>query len=196
MIAAGWRIGAITKPAAGHDLGGDRAIVREAEGGLLLAIIDVLGHGRDADRVAQVAEDALFQAQWAEANDLLRMLDMELAGSVGAAAGIVTFRDGTTDGRFAGVGNTVFKVLGGNPRTLVSADGVLGQQATVPRPSTVVVQPDETVLMHSDGISSRVDWRGTPEMTTIDVELAAREIMRRFGRAHDDISCIVARPSP
>lgn len=185
------------RPALGQDLGGDRAITREIDGTLLLAIIDVLGHGPQADGVARVAADFLANAPARSAEALLRSLDAELAGSVGAAAGIATLSPEPGRGSFAGIGNTVCKVLGDNNRTLVSADGVVGQRAGALRSTPIHVNKGETLLMHTDGISSRIDWpERFPEITHAEPELAAGEIIRRFGRPHDDAACIVARPAP
>ncbi len=193
MILEGWEIGTAVHHATGHDLGGDRAIVRSVGGDLVLIVIDVLGHGESADRAARLAEHAIDGASSSNAEALLRLLDRELAGSVGAAAGVSTFGAGSNSGGFAGVGNTVCRVLGPAPRTLVSADGVVGQHARVPDAAAISVEPGETLLMHSDGISSRIDWKSYPEIVSAGAELAAKEIVRKFGRSHDDISCIVAR---
>ena len=47
-----------------------------------------------------------------------------------------------------------------------------------PKPASIHLQPDEAILMHSDGISSRVDWRSMPEITEVDAQFAATEIVR------------------
>ena len=195
MIVAGWEIGTAVRPARGHDLGGDRAVVVEADGALLLGIIDVLGHGATADPLASRAEAFITGAPSPNAEAMLRRLDAELSGTTGAAAGIASLSVGGDDGLFAGVGNTVCRVLGDSGRTLMSHDGVIGQHARIPRAAELRVGPRETVLMHSDGISSQTDWKRTfPEIIDVDAEVAAAEVARRFGRGNDDVSCIVARP--
>jgi negative regulator of sigma-B (phosphoserine phosphatase) len=195
MMVAGWHVGAAVRSASGHECGGDRAIVRELDDTVLLAIIDVLGHGEAADAVARVAEEFLANAPVSGAVPLLRQLDARIAGSVGAAAGIATLTSDPWKGDFAGIGNTVFRILGKRSTSIVSVDGVVGQRAMIPKATAIRLHDRETILMHSDGISSRIDWGQYPEIWAVDVELAAQEIIRKFGRSYDDVACIVARPA-
>ena len=36
------------RPMPGHHVGGDAAVVREVDDGMLISIVDVLGHGEEA----------------------------------------------------------------------------------------------------------------------------------------------------
>lgn len=194
MRVDGWDIGAGMRHAAGHDCGGDRTIIRHLDGTMILAIIDVLGHGPGADRVARHIETFFDNVLTTNPQSILRMLDSELAGSLGAAVGVVTLPPDTARGSFAGVGNTVCKTIGAVPKTMVSIDGVIGQRAQVPEPTALRLSAADTIVMHSDGVSSHIDWAANiQEITTVDVGLVAKEIIRRFGVDHDDVSCIVAR---
>ena len=51
-------------------------------------------------------------------------------------------------------------------------------------------------LLHTDGISSRVAVSDYPGVLTDRIDDAARELVRRFGRDHDDAACIMARRVP
>ena len=51
----------IVRPCLGERVSGDAAVVTELDGGLLLGIADVLGHGQEAHAVALTIEDYLAE---------------------------------------------------------------------------------------------------------------------------------------
>jgi serine phosphatase RsbU (regulator of sigma subunit) len=192
---AGFDIGSAVRPADGFACGGDAAVAHEVAGRLILAIIDILGHGPEAHTVAARAQDLLEGSEVSEPAALLAMLEDELAGSLGAAIGIASLAPAGPC-TFAGIGNAVARVFGRAERRLVSVDGIVGQRRSTPRPVSFQLNPGDVLVLHSDGITSRLALADYPALLSEDPQVAARELVRRFGRSHDDAACIVARCTP
>lgn len=188
-----FEIGSCVRSADGFAAGGDTVVTRVCGGSVLLAVIDVLGHGPEAHRVALRAEALVEATDIGDATTVLAALEEELRGSQGAAVGIASFRADGAEGTFVGIGNTVARLFGRTDRRLVSTDGVVGQRRIGVRPVAFSLEVGELMVMHSDGITSRFDVSEYSQLRSEDPTTAARELVRRFGRSYDDAACIVAR---
>ena len=196
MKVAGFDVGRAVRCADGFVVGGDAAIVRNGDNCIVLGVIDVLGHGPQAHAAAAKAEQALVSADSSDAVTLLRILDAALAGTIGAAATVATVRSDNGLGCFVGVGNAVARMFGGHERRLVSVDGIVGNRHASPRPAEFVLDKGDVLVLYTDGVSSRFDRADYPQLPSEDVEVSARELIRRFGKTYDDAACIVARRLP
>jgi serine phosphatase RsbU (regulator of sigma subunit) len=190
---AGFEVGCAVRAADGFAAGGDAVVARCVGDQLVLGVIDVLGHGPHAHALAVMAEALLSASQSNDAGALLSALDEALTGSIGAAAAVVVIQPESGSGRFVAVGNTVARVVGRSERRLVSMDGIVGHSHRAPRPVEFVLGVGDLLLLHTDGISSRFERSEYPQLRTEDVEVSARELIRRFGKTYDDAACIVAR---
>lgn len=193
MRIAGFDVGFSVRPADGFAAGGDTIVVRACGERILLAVVDVLGHGPAAHAVAVTAEALLDETDAIEPESILKLLHDELSGSVGAAAGVAMLQPATGQARYAGVGNTVGRVFGRSERRLSSVDGVLGQRHPSARPVSFTLEPGEVLVMHTDGISSRFEAPGSFMHRTDDTTDIARDLIRRFGKSYDDAACLAAR---
>lgn len=197
MIIAGFDVASALRAADGFPVGGDAVVTRNVGDQLLLAVVDVLGHGPQAHAQALRAEALLTHTACTDPAALLTMLDHTLAGTIGAAAGIAVVQPETGIGRYVGIGNTVARIFGPHERRLVSVDGIVGQSHRSPLPAEFLLAPDDLLLLHTDGISSRFAGPDYPQLLTEDPFVSSRELIRRFGKPYDDAACIVIRrPTP
>ena len=74
---------------------------------------------------------------------------------------------------------------------LVSVEGVLGQNMRTPPPQQLALQQGDTLLMYTDGVSDRFSREDYPAMASHAPTKIARNIVERFGKAHDDAACLV-----
>ncbi len=183
----------LVRPFKGERVSGDAALVLEGDAGVLLAMIDALGHGPRAHATASRIVDYLREAASPAVTELLLKLDAHVRGSVGAAAGLghVDLRTGLL--RYAGIGNTVIRRFGSNDTRLVSRGGIVGGNMRAPHEQTLTLQAGDVLVLHTDGVSERFGSGDHPEILGHDVGVAAEQIMKRFGKDHDDAGCIVAR---
>jgi negative regulator of sigma-B (phosphoserine phosphatase) len=184
------------RPAAGERTSGDAAVIDSTGAHLLLAAVDVLGHGDEAHAVADRAESCL-RTRWSR-DVVSTMLDLhaELEGTRGAVAGICVLELETADLRFCGVGNTDAYTLGPQPTSLYSTEGILGSRIRTPREQRLQLHAGDVLVLHTDGVSG--DFR-SPSLERGPLGRAAdlaRRIVNEFGRPYDDATCLVAITLP
>lgn len=184
---------AVVRPIAGEIVSGDDAFILEIERGTLAAIVDVLGHGEEANALAirirafltGLGSDALV--------DVLSRLHRECRGSRGAAVGLCFVEAATGRLRFSGIGNTVFRRFGEVETRLVSRDGTVGGTMRTPVEETLQLSDGDVIVMNTDGVDSHFPASAYPRLRTDRARTVAATIVYRFGKSHDDASCIVLR---
>lgn len=181
------------RPIAGQRVSGDAAVCLEREKSVLVAIVDGLGHGPSAHAAASAAESFLGEAGEQDVVALMQGLDQRLRGTVGAVAGLGLIEKATGLLHYVGVGNTAVRRFGVDETRLVSQGGVIGERMRTPRPQSLVLQDGDLLVLHTDGVSERFGREELRSLGSGDVERIASELIERFGKAHDDASCLVAR---
>ncbi len=184
--------GSFVRPHHGEMVSGDLVVLRWIGAQALLVVLDALGHGASAARIATNAATAIATITEPNVLATIDTLDDALRGSDGAAAAIAVAdpRDRSID--TASVGNVRIRVLGPSGVRIPWTEGTLGQQFRRP-----IVQHrtlgHETLVMYSDGVTDRFDDKDYPAAIIDSPDLAAKTIVERFGKDYDDSSCAVMR---
>jgi serine/threonine protein phosphatase PrpC len=186
-------VAAFIRSCAGERVSGDAVVIDHRNGKLFLSVIDGLGHGPEAHAVAVRAERFLENGWTVDPLDTLNRLHSELKGTIGAAAGACVLDLPGRIARYAGVGNTVFRTLGSRPARLLSVDGVVGGQMREPKVQTVELDPADVLLLYSDGVSDRFETKQYPQILCHNVSAIARQVVERFGKSHDDATCLAVK---
>ncbi len=186
--------GHAVRPALGHHAGGDAAVVVAGEDCVFVAVVDVLGHGLEANGLAIEVEMFLREHACSDVADLMTRLDARLAGSRGAGAGLCSIERESGRASYCGVGNTVLRRFGsaGDAR-LVSRDGVLGSARGRIREQALGLERGDVLLMYSDGVRSHFTLSEYPQLLSDRATTIAATVVERFGKEHDDASCIAVR---
>jgi len=181
------------RPFLGEPLAGDAAIVREVEDGLVVAMVDVLGHGIEAHDVAVRIVDFLQRSTLSDPETLMTGLHHHLRGSRGAAAGICHIN--TNDGvlRYVGHGNTRARRLWQQPSRLVSKDGLIGSAIRGHNLQTMAIEPGDVLLFYTDGVTDRFDLDDYRHAISDTARSLARNVVEMFGKDYDDAACIAIR---
>lgn len=170
---------------------GDKILVASDEKGLLLAVIDGLGHGKKAADVADLIREFFLQNSARPIDQLLLEAHEAFKGSQGAAVGLARLSP-NGELQYVGVGNIVCRILSmGAPRlSLLSKDGVLGQRSRYIEATTALLQEMESLILYSDGISEewlrsgyRFPFRGSDE--------TVQQMLQTYGKPHDDVSFLI-----
>jgi anti-sigma regulatory factor (Ser/Thr protein kinase)/serine/threonine protein phosphatase PrpC len=185
-----------SRPCQGEYLNGDLAMIEQRGHLMLLAVIDGLGHGPEAHRVASLA-GAHLKKHWKEdVVACIRQLHEALRGSLGAVAGIAVINTQTGEARFTGIGNIAYRLFGPRASRMVSMAGNLGHQIRTPQVQQHRLTDEDVVVMYSDGVKDRFDQEDYPQLRYQSAETIARTIVDRFGKAHDDATCLALRIRP
>lgn len=177
------------RPARGELICGD--VARILTGPVVtLALADGLGHGPLAAEPARGFCEFVAANPGLPLDELFRQADRAIASTRGAAAAIA--RIDTEAGRmeFAGIGNVLLRAPGARHVAPFSTPGIVGRTFRKCRVFDYPVAPGLLLIMHSDGISSRAELEGLAGMEAREM---AQAIVERFGVAHDDVTCVVAR---
>ena len=177
----------------GEDECGDVGLVIEDDGQCFLALVDALGHGRQAHAVARIAADFLAENHRQPLVELLRGLHLRLKSTRGAVAALCRLDKGSGQLRYAGMGNISVKIMGSNHRSLVLRDGVLGYMISSPTEQTTSLYPGDVLLLSSDGIREHFSPHDHPQLLVGSARQIVARMIDTFSKQNDDASCIVLR---
>lgn len=181
------------RPMPGHHVGGDAAVVREVEDGLLVTIVDVLGHGVEAHEFA-VQIQSFFEATTVTDPEMLaNALHARFRGGRGAAVGICHIRREDGVANYVGHGNTAARRLWRQPARMVSRDGTIGGRIRSCPSQTLKLESGDVLLMYTDGVKDRFELADYRHVISDTAPSIARNVVEMFGKGHDDAACIAVR---
>ena len=171
---------------------GDLHVVAEFPEGVLVGVIDGLGHGIEAAASASAAASILASSAGEPLETLVVRCHEALRGARGAVMSLARFEGPSMT--WAGVGNVEGLLVRGDgvrPReTIPLRGGIVGYHLPSLRADTVPVAPGDTLILATDGIhggfGEALPRRATPR------ELADR-ILAAHARGSDDALVLVAR---
>jgi negative regulator of sigma-B (phosphoserine phosphatase) len=175
---------------------GDLHIVQVFPGGVLVAVIDGLGHGPEAATAARLAGETLQAHAQEPVSDLFRRCHDDIRSTRGVVMTIVSIDPRAATLTWLGVGNVEGYLVRAQTAAMrrreaaASIGGVIGLQ--LPRrlqPTSLAVEAGDTLVLATDGITS--DFiegirPGPPQEI-------AEAILAGFAKATDDALVLVAR---
>jgi serine/threonine protein phosphatase PrpC len=180
---------------AGETECGDACVVAPFAGGVLVGVIDGLGHGPEAAEAARVAIGSLKAAAAAQVIDLVRSCHDALRHTRGAALSLASFHEATGTMTWIGIGNVegaLFRIDRNAPQprdALMLRGGVVGYQLPPLRAATHQVHPGDVLVLATDGISGGFYSRSPVGRAAQEI---AADILERYGKASDDALVLVA----
>ncbi|WP_348269179.1 ATP-binding protein/SpoIIE family protein phosphatase [Edaphobacter paludis] len=194
-IPATANVGVVSLPIKGETVAGDSYLVLERHGRTIYVVVDGLGHGAGATEASQEAVTSVERHFEQPATVIIERAHDALKKTRGAALSIAIFESADRTLTYAGVGNvSAIAVTASASRSLVTQNGTLG--AVMPRsPQQYVypVEPDTTLIMFSDGLTSKVSPAGYPGILHRPPGLLAALLYRDFSRRRDDATVLVAK---
>lgn len=185
------------RPLAGQPVSGDHYLVKAVDGGVLLAVMDGLGHGEEAAHASRLAADCLdYVAPAHGLGNMVRECHEVLRGSRGVVLTLALYRPDAGNLQWCSIGN-VEGVLWHRPaqpdaeRLCVPLrGGVVGYQLPSLHVSTVPVASGDVCCLASDGIASAFVEK-TPAF--LEPRRLADYILERYGRSTDDALVLAVR---
>jgi len=192
------------KKLKGETVSGDTGVVqpfktsnrRTAPDGVLVGVIDALGHGDEAAGAAKTAVAILRQFAHESVISLFQRCHEKLNRTRGVVMSLASFNGIDNTMMWLGVGNVEGILFQANERgyptreRILLRGGVVGYQLPALHPATFHVMPDDMLIFCTDGIASsfteNLILSGSPEQI-------ANTILTEYGKSSDDALALVAR---
>ncbi|MBN1978979.1 MAG: SpoIIE family protein phosphatase [Anaerolineae bacterium] len=181
---------------SGQDESGDGYLIESHPDGVLVVVVDGLGHGPQAAEVTQVAIAALKGHADKSVDFLFKRCHRELAGTRGVVMSLASLDARGGAMTWAGVGNVTGLLLRADSQaerareTLLPRGGVVGYRLPSLYPVVIFVAPGDTLIFATDGLRSGF----AEDVPLNDVpQQIAEHILEHYGRGTDDALVLVAR---
>ena len=186
----------VGRPIEGEPRAGDDAtFVRQDDGTLVLAVVDGLGHGREAREAAQAAVACVVAAPERSLDSLLVDAHAALARTRGAVMGLARLTVGGAL-EVALSGNVSVRTVGRKSsadRRYAGPSFALGMPGPAPRMRVDqdALAPYEALVAFSDGLSSR--FAVDASLFAVPPIVAARKLLDEFSDGRDDALVALVR---
>ncbi|NJD77624.1 MAG: stage II sporulation protein E (SpoIIE) [Candidatus Methanoperedens sp.] len=188
--------GLVTIPLQGESVSGDDYIIKPFHNGVLVAVVDGLGHGYEAARASGIAIAALDTYVHESIIPLVKHCHDALKGTRGVVMSIAKFNLPDNTLSWLGVGNIECVLLRADEKfapsheRLLLRGGVLGYQLPTLRESIIPVMRGDTLVFATDGIRSGFEEGLKAGERPQQI---ADNIMTGFSRGTDDALVLVVR---
>src|ERR1700694_3031723 len=151
--AGGVDVAIVDSPIEGQIVSGDGYSVRADTSGVLLVVIDALGHGQPAAEVVEMTLSVLRTAEPHAIDWLFQILDERLSGTRGAVAAMARISPAEQRLTWASIGGVQLTIARGPERTaLMGIPGILGYGSPRPNPKTIPFGAGDVLCMATDGV--------------------------------------------
>jgi negative regulator of sigma-B (phosphoserine phosphatase) len=188
--------GVATLALPGETESGDLHLVKRVGRGVLVCVVDGLGHGAEAAMAAREAVATVDRHADEFLLPLVKHCDEALHGKRGVVMSLAFLDGRTASMTWLGVGNVEGVLLYAHPgarptrASLVTRGGIVGSELPRLRADVIRVAPGDTLIFATDGIksgfTSELPAGATPQQL-------ADHILAHFGKRTDDALVLVAR---
>lgn len=185
------KFGIASRPTLGLDVNGDAYITKEWNGQTLLAIVDGLGHGKEAWIASTKAKNYVIENCTKDLEQVILDLHAHLHMTRGVAAGLTKINRTANQLLFCGIGNIEARIIGEPPMHPASLEGIVGMSLRKAKKFEYRYNSLKAVVLHSDGISSKFNLSDYPAIYE-QPQNVAEQILIEWGKKHDDATIIIA----
>ena len=177
----------------GAAVSGDLHMVRQLGHGVLVAMVDGLGHGHGAESAARLAVDTLRSEPDREITGLIERCHSALGRSRGVVMSLAMLDARSQTMTWIAVGNVEgVLVRAGVPKreSILMRGGIVGHRLPPLRATTVPVSPGDLLVLATDGIREGFAEGLRPDMPLHEI---ADRVLARHGRSTDDALVLAGR---
>lgn len=189
-----WGVAGTPRP--GETESGDHYIVRVVPGGLVVAVIDGVGHGEPAFSASRRAAAAIEADPARTVIAHMRRSHEAVIGTRGVVMSLAAFNTNEDTMTWLGVGNVFGILVRSDPRAvphreeMLTRGGVVGLHLPLLQASVSSLQPGDIVALATDGV--RPDF-GDQLTDRVPPTVLASQILAEHGRGTDDSLVFVGR---
>ncbi|MBW3695020.1 serine/threonine protein phosphatase [Vibrio sp. T187] len=181
------------EPYLGEVESGDGLVIQQSDKDLLVVIIDVLGHGSKAAKLARKMENFIegnltFDLLW-----LMTKLHKKFLEYQGAAVTMVYFNGETKKIKGVGVGNTLVRKCGMPWQSFHSQPGIVGELLPTLRCFEGRFVSGDVFLFTTDGIKENIDAHECESVQYQSLQSFSNYLFDNFSKQYDDSTVIVVR---
>lgn len=194
-----------TRALAGQTASGDQYLVHPFPGGVLVAVVDGLGHGEGAVTAATLAIATLRAHAHESVVPLLQRCHTELQGTRGVVMSLASVSAQDSAMTWAGVGDVegvLLRAAETSPQptreSIPLRGGVVGYQLPTLRAATLTVVPGDLLIFATDGVRS--SFAQEPLLRNPLIRRAAdgpqhcaSHLLVQYAKETDDALVLVAR---
>lgn len=179
----------------GETLCGDGGHIKQTKDGIQVLLGDGLGHGAFAHAAVQAAIESFRLCPQREPAEVLRCMHKDVRKTRGLVASVAALDFKTMNWHVCGVGNILTRFYQGIlVKSCLSYNGIIGLNI----PNTLndhllPSEPNQYLIMCSDGLSSRWDLSKYPALYKCDPLVWAAVIYKDFSRRNDDASILLGK---
>ncbi len=188
--------GGVTLNYPGEFVSGDAFASFDSENFSAVIVVDGIGHGLEANEAAQAAVKSFHDCVDQSTAEILQNVHKALFKTRGAAAAIARIDYVKNELSYSALGNITGQIVRESGiQSLISLDGIAGHIARRIQTVTYPWSNDSLLIMHSDGISSRMRLEAEvyPGIAMRRAGLISGLMMRDGKRGRDDATVIVGR---
>jgi negative regulator of sigma-B (phosphoserine phosphatase) len=188
--------GVAARTLRGEGASGDQHLIHPCSEGMLIAVVDGLGHGLEAAHAARTAVTVLKRHAGESLPSLVKRCQAKLVGTRGVAASIASFDVTDSTMTWLGVGNVEGVLVHSETdhvpgkEFLLLGRGFIGGQLPELHAFVVPVVSGDTLTLATDGVTSsfhqEINVREQPQKI-------ANRVLSEHGKGSDDALVLVAR---
>lgn len=188
--------GVAARPLRGERASGDKHLIQPFREGILIAVVDGLGHGMEAAEAAKTVVTTLKQHAGESVVSLVNRCQVRLARTRGVAVSIASFNVIESTMTWLGIGNVEGVLVRSQHETapakefLLLARGFIGGHISELRAFVVPVEAGDTLTFATDGVAS--DFHEEVNVVQSPQKIADR-VLSEHGKDSDDALVVVAR---
>jgi len=158
VTTAGLEWGVASRALPGQTATGDLHVVQSVDGGVLVGVVDALGHGEDAEATARIAVETLCRHAGEPIPALIERCHRTLIGTRGIVVSVAFFDAVQRTMTWLGVGDVEGVLVLADPSSvpsrtgLASRGGIVGANLPPARPWVIPVSTGDTLIFTTDGI--------------------------------------------
>ena len=188
--------GAAMAALAGETTHGDRYVVKHHPGGILVTVIDGLGHGVEAARAADIAVRVVDSSPSNNLEELLDRCHRELRESRGVVMTVVSLSPASKTISSIGVGNVQGMIVRASARDsragrdfVLLRGGVVGHIMPQIRTSIVPLLKNDTLILATDGVG--IEFTAEEHLADAPQAVAERILLRHALNTDDALVLVV-----
>jgi anti-sigma regulatory factor (Ser/Thr protein kinase) len=188
------RVGIYGRPYPGEDESGDDGAFVRLDDDLVVSIVDGLGHGTPAREASALAVATVRRESREDIDRIVQSCHDDIRDTRGAVMALARIGEIDSTMRAAVVGDTIMLVEGPTThRRIVGRAFVLGSSGARPKVAVeeAPLELRDVVLLCTDGISPRADFRADAALLREHPIVIAHQIVERFARSNDDALVVV-----